>query len=105
MYLLGHCYHCDDATINQFHYLNHGSEDSAYEVKLHNPPHIAHFLRDFQFIIWFSYRKDFPPLGPAQLTSGSFNFTKTRLLSFVLLLFRMISFETYISHTNHAYFH
>jgi len=70
VHLLGHCYHCDDATINQFHYLNHGSEeDTSYTMKLHNPPHVAHFLRDFQFIIWFSYRKDFPPLGPAQLTS------------------------------------
>jgi len=70
VYLLGHCYHCDDSTINQFHYLNHGSDDEAtFNLKLHNPPHVSHFLRDFQCIVWFSYRKDFPPLGPAQLTS------------------------------------
>jgi cysteine protease ATG4 len=68
VYLLGHCYHCDDATINQFHYLNHAAEDET-GFKLHNPPHVSHFLRDFQCIVWFSYRKDFPPLGPAQLTS------------------------------------
>jgi cysteine protease ATG4 len=70
VYLLGNYYHCDDTTINQFTYLNHGSDDeSGFALKLHNPPHVAHFLRDFQCIIWFSYRKDFPPLGPAQLTS------------------------------------
>lgn len=69
VYLLGHCYHCDDATINQFHYLNHGGEDETNFSLNHNPPHVSHFLRDFQCIVWFSYRKDFPPLGPAQLTS------------------------------------
>lgn len=69
VYLLGHCYHCDDATINQFHYLSHSNEEEVYTMKLHNPPHVSHFIRDFQNIIWFSYRKDFPPLGPAQLTS------------------------------------
>jgi len=66
IYLLGTCYHCDDAQVNQFHYLNNGSDGNN---NLHYPPHVAQFLSDFQYIIWFSYRKDFPPLGPAQLTS------------------------------------
>jgi cysteine protease ATG4 len=33
------------------------------------PKHIEQFLQNFKSLIWFCYRKDFPPLEPSQLTT------------------------------------
>lgn len=70
--LLGHCYNCDNS-IAQFHYIN--DEDHQKNLPLFNKnnnnqsPHIARFIKDFESLLWFSYRKDFPPIGPAKITS------------------------------------
>lgn len=51
LWLLGVCYHAEPATPD--------SDDLV----------CAEFLRDYQSRLWFTYRKDFEPLGDARLTS------------------------------------
>lgn len=63
IFMLGSCYQCD-STIAQFHVIDHETSPATNYW-----PHVSTFLRKFRTIIWFSYRKDFPPLGPAQITS------------------------------------
>eukprot|EP01113_Clastostelium_recurvatum_P040458 TRINITY_DN6292_c0_g1_i5.p1 TRINITY_DN6292_c0_g1~~TRINITY_DN6292_c0_g1_i5.p1 ORF type:complete len:466 (-),score=83.22 TRINITY_DN6292_c0_g1_i5:112-1509(-) len=33
------------------------------------PPHVAEFIENFSSLLWFSYRKDFPPIGSSSITS------------------------------------
>jgi len=63
IFMLGTCYQCD-SSIAQFHLIDNDNAPSNNYW-----PHVSTFLRKFGNIIWFSYRKDFPPLGPAQITS------------------------------------
>jgi cysteine protease ATG4 len=69
--LLGNCYQCD-STIAQFHYINDSGSKFLPSLNKNNnnsSPHVAKFLKDFASLLWFSYRKDFPPIGPAAITS------------------------------------
>jgi len=63
IFMFGTCYQCD-SSIAQFHLIDNDSSSSNNYW-----PHVTTFLRKFRTVIWFSYRKDFPPLGPAQITS------------------------------------
>jgi cysteine protease ATG4 len=72
--LLGRCYLCDNS-IASFHYINDNAAPTNNPPKLNNKntnnssPHIARFIKDFESLVWFTYRKDFPPIGPADITS------------------------------------
>lgn len=76
--LLGRCYICD-TSLASFHYINDTPTNSSSSStpkflnsnknNNNSSPHIAKFIKDFESLLWFSYRKDFPPIGPAEITS------------------------------------
>lgn len=74
--LLGHFYN-NDLSVSQFHYVSNDNTNNNGSSRFlpslnksnNNSPHVARFLKDFESLLWFSYRKDFPPIGPAEITS------------------------------------
>lgn len=45
------------------------NDSAALDQPCSNVELLSDFLRDFQSILWFCYRKDFPPLPQSQLTT------------------------------------
>src|SRR5690349_2144013 len=73
IFVLGECYNASDNNSRDNGYLQGQAFYFLFLIPTvaipKQPLHIQQFLHDFRSLLWFSYRKDFPPLEYSNLTT------------------------------------